>query len=103
LEEKLRKEKEEQQKQKRLSKSVSPKAQENDSEGKKKVNWIEDTERTNCKICGAGFSFMNRRHHCRACGEIICSNCCSKSNSKDRELWCKTCLQAPPNTYAHPS
>lgn len=27
--------------------------------------------------CGNKFSFRKRRHHCRACGLVFCSTCCS--------------------------
>eukprot|EP00160_Parvularia_atlantis_P020945 Unigene8883_Nuclearia_a/m.27172 Unigene8883_Nuclearia_a/g.27172 ORF Unigene8883_Nuclearia_a/g.27172 Unigene8883_Nuclearia_a/m.27172 type:complete len:1088 (+) Unigene8883_Nuclearia_a:36-3299(+) len=29
----------------------------------------------NCEICQAKFSFQKRKHHCRHCGRIGCSNC----------------------------
>ncbi|GIQ81393.1 hypothetical protein KIPB_002343 [Kipferlia bialata] len=31
-----------------------------------------------CPECGVAFGkFLNRRHHCRACGRVLCSKCCS--------------------------
>ncbi|HEY3823943.1 MAG TPA: FYVE zinc finger domain-containing protein [Bryobacteraceae bacterium] len=37
--------------------------------------WIADLGVNNCTWCQAAFSFNNRRHHCRACGRIFCSDC----------------------------
>lgn len=41
------------------------------------VKWIPDEYRSVCvaKHCSTHFGFWNRRHHCRACGEIFCSSC----------------------------
>jgi len=39
--------------------------------------WILDTEVETCPKCPVRFSFINRRHHCRRCGNIFCSKCCS--------------------------
>jgi len=37
--------------------------------------WIPDSYVPNCMICNSQFSVFNRRHHCRNCGDCICSNC----------------------------
>ena len=37
--------------------------------------WIDDSLRNECVICHKHFSLFRKRHHCRCCGEIICSNC----------------------------
>lgn len=37
-------------------------------------HWRPDFERENCKDCDQRFSFFERRHHCRKCGEIFCAN-----------------------------
>lgn len=39
------------------------------------VGWVFDDDVENCMICGADFTFFRRRHHCRVCGNIICSSC----------------------------
>lgn len=36
---------------------------------------IPDERRSACNICRSQFTFFNRRHHCRMCGEIQCDNC----------------------------
>merc|ERR1719312_873550 len=28
-------------------------------------------------ICEAKFTMVKRRHHCRACGKVLCGSCCS--------------------------
>ena len=30
-----------------------------------------------CFECKTEFSMWNRKHHCRICGRIFCSNCCN--------------------------
>ena len=39
--------------------------------------WKPDQSQTQCFSCKAEFTFFNRRHHCRACGNIFDNNCCS--------------------------
>ncbi|KAL3116007.1 hypothetical protein niasHT_007307 [Heterodera trifolii] len=46
--------------------------------GKKKPYWIPDEECLDCMLCATRFSIVNRRHHCRACGRVLCRVCCSK-------------------------
>ncbi|CAG5111514.1 Oidioi.mRNA.OKI2018_I69.chr2.g5816.t1.cds [Oikopleura dioica] len=40
--------------------------------------WKEGDECFNCK---AAFTTFNRKHHCRACGNIFCEKCSSKSST----------------------
>jgi len=37
--------------------------------------WVPDSEVKSCTICAKKFTITFRRHHCRQCGEIICSDC----------------------------
>ncbi|KAI9222245.1 hypothetical protein BC828DRAFT_356135 [Blastocladiella britannica] len=37
------------------------------------------TDSVDCERCRAGFSFTNRKHHCRACGLTMCNNCSARS------------------------
>lgn len=39
--------------------------------------WLPDSETDSCMRCHMKFTFRKRRHHCRACGLIFCSGCCS--------------------------
>lgn len=44
--------------------------------GKVPPYWIPDNMTNNCMQCNQKFSLIKRRHHCRACGQLLCSNCC---------------------------
>ncbi|CAI5731783.1 unnamed protein product [Peronospora destructor] len=37
--------------------------------------WRPDAASDSCLCCGNDFSIWMRRHHCRACGELVCSEC----------------------------
>ncbi|KAI9915880.1 hypothetical protein PsorP6_007772 [Peronosclerospora sorghi] len=37
--------------------------------------WVNDAQRTNCSLCVQSFGMLKRRHHCRVCGEVVCSSC----------------------------
>eukprot|EP00051_Salpingoeca_urceolata_P035132 m.28376 g.28376 ORF g.28376 m.28376 type:complete len:444 (+) comp8808_c0_seq2:459-1790(+) len=41
------------------------------------VPWVEDALVPACPDCGLGFGMMRRRHHCRLCGAVMCSECCN--------------------------
>ncbi|KAK0416251.1 hypothetical protein QR680_012377 [Steinernema hermaphroditum] len=68
--------------------------------GKVKPYWIPDEECSHCMLCEAKFNVLNRRHHCRACGRVLCGKCCSSrrvlaymadQNAKQRV--CEPCLK----------
>ncbi|XP_069110952.1 LOW QUALITY PROTEIN: FYVE, RhoGEF and PH domain-containing protein 6-like [Argopecten irradians] len=37
--------------------------------------WIPDSRVTMCMMCTSEFSVIHRRHHCRACGKVLCHYC----------------------------
>ena len=37
--------------------------------------WVPDDRVTMCQLCLETFTFLLRRHHCRACGKVICASC----------------------------
>lgn len=45
--------------------------------GKQQPYWIPDNVSPNCMQCNLKFSIIKRRHHCRACGQVLCATCCS--------------------------
>lgn len=45
--------------------------------GKIQPYWMPDNTSNTCMQCQLKFSLIKRRHHCRACGQVLCSQCCS--------------------------
>lgn len=45
--------------------------------GKLPPFWVPDADAPNCMQCEIKFTVLKRRHHCRACGKVLCSKCCS--------------------------
>lgn len=41
--------------------------------------WKDDATALQCQYCAALFSLPLRRHHCRMCFDVFCSECCSES------------------------
>lgn len=38
--------------------------------------WLPDHDANSCISCDSVFTLIRRRHHCRSCGKIFCSDCC---------------------------
>uniref|UniRef100_A0A8C3YLY6 FYVE, RhoGEF and PH domain-containing protein 6 n=1 Tax=Catagonus wagneri TaxID=51154 RepID=A0A8C3YLY6_9CETA len=76
---------------KRITFCPSRSLDEADSENKDEVSplgskapiWIPDTRATMCMICTSEFTLTWRRHHCRACGKIVCQACSSNKYGLD--------------------
>ena len=47
---------------------------------KKSAIWKKDSEREACAACKSAFTFFNRRHHCRGCGDLFCKSCSGVSH-----------------------
>uniref|UniRef100_A0ACB8FP08 FYVE, RhoGEF and PH domain-containing protein 6 n=1 Tax=Sphaerodactylus townsendi TaxID=933632 RepID=A0ACB8FP08_9SAUR len=63
---------------------ADPEKEDEDSPlGSKAPIWIPDTRVTMCMICTSEFTLTWRRHHCRACGKIICQACSSNKHGLD--------------------
>ena len=45
-----------------------------------KINkrWVNGDILDKCQLCNSLFSLLNRKHHCRACGHVLCKICCCK-------------------------
>uniref|UniRef100_K3X4G0 FYVE-type domain-containing protein n=1 Tax=Globisporangium ultimum (strain ATCC 200006 / CBS 805.95 / DAOM BR144) TaxID=431595 RepID=K3X4G0_GLOUD len=63
-----------------------------------KTEWVNDGDRRNCSLCVQTFGMLKRRHHCRVCGEVVCSACTVfKQVSGEQDATktirvCKACL-----------
>jgi hypothetical protein len=59
--------------------------------------WVKDRDAPNCMRCRAEFTVTLRRHHCRNCGKIFCTNCCFRKMKlkhlgyDSKELTCGEC------------
>jgi hypothetical protein len=40
--------------------------------------WVDSDLVIKCQACSVVFTWYYRKHHCRACGGVYCSNCCNK-------------------------
>lgn len=40
--------------------------------------WQDDSAASKCYLCKTRFTFFNRRHHCRKCGQLVCATCSAK-------------------------
>ena len=46
-------------------------------------SWVPNKDSATCQLCFKGFTLFDRRHHCRACGALVCQ-ACSKRRVFDR-------------------
>ena len=65
-----------------------------------KNKWIPDSDADNCYNCGSKFfTLLNRKHHCRVCGNIFCKSCLETFyeitiyNEKQELKVCAYCLE----------
>lgn len=78
----------------RLDKLVNPEDGTKPDLDKSICEWTDDNLVKLCPFCAKSFTFARRRHHCRACGAILCSNC---SKFLDYKSACK--LVKPAKLY----
>ena len=52
---------------------------------KYRVEWQDDAATTHCRLCGEKWGMWRRRHHCRACGQLVCDDC-SRGRIKARTM-----------------
>uniref|UniRef100_A0A914H157 FYVE-type domain-containing protein n=1 Tax=Globodera rostochiensis TaxID=31243 RepID=A0A914H157_GLORO len=41
------------------------------------AEWMEDSRAVQCRMCDIQFGVLQRKHHCRNCGQIFCNACSS--------------------------
>uniref|UniRef100_A0A8C5NAE8 phosphatidylinositol-3,5-bisphosphate 3-phosphatase n=1 Tax=Gouania willdenowi TaxID=441366 RepID=A0A8C5NAE8_GOUWI len=64
------------------------------------TRWYPDHLAAQCYGCEQGFWLVNRKHHCRNCGNVFCSNCCDqKIPVPSQQLFeptrvCKSCFSS---------
>ncbi|KAL4114090.1 hypothetical protein PRIC2_014770 [Phytophthora ramorum] len=57
------------------------------------TSWVNDEDRFSCHICNKRFSVFKRKHHCRACGEVICNSCSLYHRIQSRSMRvCVSCV-----------
>lgn len=44
---------------------------------KQNDKWVDSNLIHKCQNCDNTFGFLNRKHHCRACGGVFCNVCCN--------------------------
>eukprot|EP00944_MAST-04C_sp_MAST-4C-sp1_P006113 g6113.t1 len=55
-----------------------------------KDGWVSDSEKV-CQKCKSPFTLLNRRHHCRYCGMLLCQDCSKWKVQKLRA--CQDCKE----------
>ncbi len=59
---------------------------------KDEKDWIPDNSTDVCLICSKSFSMFFRKHHCRVCGKVVCSECVTTSDIESKSvLQCIVC------------
>lgn len=68
--------------------------------------WLPDDSSTKCLMegCDSIFTFLHRRHHCRNCGWLICSDCVGKAPLSKfqfkKEIVCPECYDMLEEQYS---
>jgi len=66
--------------------------------------WEPDSDATACPCCEAAFSVQVRKHHCRACGRVVCGTCSGAKQKvpgyEQPERVCDQCAAGPPGSSA---
>ncbi|CAE7738994.1 Hydin, partial [Symbiodinium sp. CCMP2456] len=60
------------------------------------VEWVPDDQVSECPLCTRRFSTTKRKHHCRACGRVVCGSCSSNQiylpSHRKEERVCDRCF-----------
>ena len=60
-------------------------------------DWQDDRLVDRCNDCGKRWGVLSRRHHCRACGVLVCAACSRKRlvmaavHASKKQRVCETC------------
>jgi hypothetical protein len=55
---------------------------------------MPDDAADRCPLCLEGFSFLNRKHHCRVCGLLVCNACSPREVGGTHARCCNECFRA---------
>ncbi|XP_042237454.1 FYVE, RhoGEF and PH domain-containing protein 6-like [Homarus americanus] len=74
--------------------------------GKQAPVWIPDYRVTMCQQCTAEFTLTFRRHHCRACGKVVCDRCSANRaplqyKKHQAARVCETCFEILQKDFEH--
>ncbi|KNC81542.1 hypothetical protein SARC_06149, partial [Sphaeroforma arctica JP610] len=47
--------------------------------------WVPDAHAKECMQCAVKFTVINRRHHCRGCGGVMCNACAPLVSKKEKD------------------
>lgn len=65
--------------------------------------WQQDSTSSLCPLCKDKFTMINRRHHCRRCGKLVCGDCSKRraviKTGGPRERLCDPCVQEMSKTH----
>jgi hypothetical protein len=55
--------------------------------------WTENAKEDKCMVCKTAFTWINRKHHCRICGMLVCNDCSPHRVMRDEkpERVCSCC------------
>eukprot|EP01125_Pyxidicula_operculata_P005349 TRINITY_DN1917_c0_g1_i7.p1 TRINITY_DN1917_c0_g1~~TRINITY_DN1917_c0_g1_i7.p1 ORF type:complete len:645 (-),score=90.90 TRINITY_DN1917_c0_g1_i7:266-2200(-) len=71
--------------------------------------WIPDDALQVCTLCKRSFTIITRRHHCRACGQLVCGNCSRNRmlvpavDKKNKVRVCEFCFVPSSSGQSSPS
>jgi len=57
-----------------------------EKEAEIRMRWKPDFDAHSCTACNGAFGLLNRRHHCRNCGDIFCGTCSSKKSATAKSV-----------------
>uniref|UniRef100_A0A182JCA2 Uncharacterized protein n=1 Tax=Anopheles atroparvus TaxID=41427 RepID=A0A182JCA2_ANOAO len=62
--------------------------------------WVKDEDAQHCMCCRRTFSMLNRRHHCRRCGRVVCHSC-SKRKERLRDFYEDVAVRVCDDCWQH--
>lgn len=61
--------------------------------------WIPNSRILQCALCNCEFGELDQKHHCRLCGNGLCSTCSSKSKPVPERGWGETSVRVCDRCY----